>query len=58
MKIFDDETPTDYQGVAKRMTQSLVESGLISDQTVGGVAQILVETIAREMAKTARVIQK
>lgn len=58
MRIFDDETPTDYQGVAKRMTQSLVESGLISDQTVGGVAQILVETIAREMATFYAMLEK
>ena len=58
MKLFDDGMPTDFQGVAHRLTQSLVDSGLISDTTTGGVAQILAETFAREMATFYAILEK
>jgi hypothetical protein len=56
MKLFDQ--PIDFQSVSKRLTESLVKSGLISDTTTGGVAQILAETFAREMATFYAILEK
>jgi hypothetical protein len=58
MKLFDDDMSIDFQGVSRRLTQSLVDSGLISDTTTGGVAQILTETFAREMATFYAILEK
>ena len=58
MKLFNDEEPIDFQGVSRRLTQSMVDSGMISDTTTGGVAQMLAETFAREMATFYAILEK
>jgi hypothetical protein len=40
----------DYQGLVESLTDSLIKSELVSDTNIGGVARILIETFAREMA--------
>jgi uncharacterized phage protein gp47/JayE len=58
IKLFDDDKPTDYQGIATELTNSLRESGLISDTGTGGVARILIETFAGEMATFYAILEK
>lgn len=56
MKLFEERV--DFKSIAERLTTSMLQSGLITDINEGGVAQLLAETFAREMATFYEILKK
>jgi hypothetical protein len=56
MKLFEEAV--DFKSIVERLTDSMFQSGLITDKNEGGVAQLLAETFAREMATFYEILNK
>ena len=56
--LFEPDFDSGFRGVVERLTASLREAGIVTDETDGSVARTLTETFAREMAIYYGVLQK
>ncbi len=57
MKLFDD-MEVDFRSIVQRLTESMVESKLISDTNTGSIAKLMAESFAREMAVFYSIMEK
>ncbi|MDH3973536.1 MAG: baseplate J/gp47 family protein [Deltaproteobacteria bacterium] len=57
MKLFDD-IDVNFRSIVERITDSMIQSGLISDTETGSVAKLMAESFAREMAVFYAILEK